>query len=116
MRTRMAVGLAAAFTAGMALVPMSAKATCTQTIYAERAASDGTTTQLLGRNENQVGYPVGEFEFFWHANTTNAQLANLIFSAVSQRNLVEVTGSAASCPATGTSRAMGNITLIVQQP
>ena len=109
MRTRIAVGLVAAFAAGMPLVPMSAKAFCTQTIYAERAASDGNITSILGRN-------TATNNFFWDAFTTNDQLAELIFSAVAQHNRVEVTGDAASCPAIGPSRAMGVITLMVQQP
>ena len=49
MQTRIAVALAAAFAAGMALVPMSAKAACTQVLYAQRGFSDGTTAQILGR-------------------------------------------------------------------
>jgi hypothetical protein len=109
MRTRIAVGLVAAFAAGMPLVPMSAKAACTQIIYAERATLNSVGTTIVGRNTSTDA-------FSWSAFTTNAQFANLIFSAVAQRNRLFVAGGAASCPADGTLRGMGTITQIIQQP
>jgi len=111
MRTRIAVGLVATFAAGMAFVPLSAKATCVQTIYAERASStaSGNVVSVTGRNDSTS-------DFVWTATTNFAPVASLIFSAVAQRNLVTITGSASSCPGDGTNRAMGSIQLIVQQP
>jgi hypothetical protein len=108
MQTRTVV-LAAAFSAGMALVPISAKAVCTQVFYAQRGFSDGTTAQILGRVN-----AIDTFAFF--ANTTNAQLANLIFAAVAHHNRVVVIGDAGSCPTTGNERFMGNVVQIFQEP
>jgi hypothetical protein len=109
MKTRTAVVLVAAFTAGMALVPMSAKAICQQTIYAERGLSDGTNAQVLGHFSS-----IDDHVFF--ATTTNAQFAGLIWAAVAQRNTIIVFGNAATCPTTGTLRDMGTILTIIQNP
>jgi hypothetical protein len=100
----------AALTAGVvATLPMSARATCTQIIYAERAISTGAIAQLLGRNTS-----IDAFQ--WFGNTTNAQFADLIFSAVAVRNRVMVTGDATVCPTTGTQRFVGNIQRLVLSP
>jgi hypothetical protein len=108
MRTPISLVMAA-LTAGMVALPISADAACTQVIYAERALSSGVTAQLLGRNTSTD-------PFQWFGNTTNAQFADLIFSAVAVRNRVMVTGDAAACPTTGTTRFIGNIQRIVQSP
>jgi hypothetical protein len=110
MRTPMAVA-AAAFTAAMVLVPMSAEATCTQVIYAERAISTANTTQLAGRTTSTS-------LIIWFGSTADDTLASLIHSAVAQRNRVQITGDAAACPvapATG-NRSVGTIISLVQQP
>jgi hypothetical protein len=109
MRTRTAIGLAAVFIAGMTLVPMSAKAVCQVTIYAERSVSDGTNAQVLGRVSS-----ADAFSYF--ASTAVAQLANLIFSAVAQRNSLVVVGNVGACPTTGALRDLGTILTLVQQP
>jgi hypothetical protein len=83
MRTPMAVA-AAAFTAAMVLVPMSAEATCTQVIYAERAISTANTTQLAGRTTSTS-------LIIWFGSTADDTLASLIHSAVAQRNRVQIT-------------------------
>jgi hypothetical protein len=88
---------------------MSAKAVCTQIIYADRSFSDGATAQIVGRANT-----TDNFAYF--ASTTNAQIADLIFAAVAQRNRVYVVGSAANCPATGDLRDIGNVLQIFQQP
>jgi hypothetical protein len=108
MRTPISLVMAA-LTAGVVALPMSAKATCTQIIYAERALSTGAITQLLGRNTS-----IDTFQ--WFGNTTNAQFASLIFSAVAVRNRVMVTGDAAACPTAGTTRFIGNIQRMVLSP
>jgi len=110
MRTPMAVA-AAAFTAAMMLVPMLAEATCTQIIYAERAVSTETSTQLQGRTASNS-------LILWFGTTNNDMLSSLIHSAVAQRNRVQVTGDASSCPvapATG-NRSVGTIISMIQQP
>jgi hypothetical protein len=109
MQIRTAIGFVAAFTAAIALVPMSAKAVCTQVIYADRSFSDGANAQIVGRVNT-----TDNFAYF--AATTNNQIAALIFSAVAQRNRVYVVGSAASCPTTGDLRDIGNVLQIFQQP
>jgi hypothetical protein len=111
MQTRTAMALVAAFTAGMALVPMSAKAVCQQTIYAERSFSDGgvTPSQIIGHVST-----VDPFSYV--ATTTNPLIAGLIFAAVANRNSVFIVGSAANCPTTGNLRDMGAIIQIFQQP
>lgn len=114
MQTRTAIGLVAAFTAGMALVPMSAKAICQQEIYADRGFSDGTGTQILGRISSAVD--VNSFSYGYFATTTNPLLSNLIFSAVANHNRLFVVGNAQSCPTTGVFRDMGTIIQITQQP
>jgi hypothetical protein len=113
MRTRIAVGLAAAFAAGMALVPMPAKAACTVTFYADRADVERvggvTDVSIIGR--------INFFDnFYYRASTTNPLFAGMIFSAVAQRNVVMVTGNVA-CPAGGEGEQnLGTITLLIQQP
>jgi hypothetical protein len=109
MQTRTAIALVAAFTAGMALVPMSAKAICQQTIYAERSFTDGTNGQIIGHVSTVD-------TFAWIATTTNPVISSAIFAAVANRNTVFIVGDAASCPTTGDLRAIGNILQIFQQP
>jgi hypothetical protein len=109
MQIRAAIGVVAAFTAGMVLVPMSAKAICQQTIYAERSFSDGTNGQILGHVST-----VDDHAFF--ASTTNPVISSAIFAAVANRNSVFIIGNATSCPTTGTLRDMGIIIQIFQQP
>ena len=109
MHTRTATALVVAFTAGMALVPMSAKAICQQTIYAERSFTDGTNGQIIGHVSTVD-------TFAWIATTTNPVISSVIFAAVANRNTVFIVGDAASCPTTGDLRAIGNILQIFQQP
>jgi hypothetical protein len=101
MQTRTAIGFAAAFTAGMALVPMSAKAICQQEIYADRGFSDGTNAQILGRLSSVDDVPL---------------FANQIFAATANHNRVFVVASATSCPTTGALRDMGTIIQIFINP
>ena len=104
-----------AFTAGMALVPVSAKALCQQDIYADRAFSpDGTNVQVLGRTDTTVDPTSFTYAFF--AETNNALFANLIFAAVASHNRLLIVGAAQTCPTTGQFRDMGAILQIVQQP
>src|SRR5215831_16738115 len=107
MQTKTAIGLAAVFTAGIALFPMSAQAVCQQVIYADRAYTDQTQVQILGRVAS-----TDEFAYF--ANTTNTLVANLIVAAVAQRNRVFIVGNAQSCPTTGALRNVGTILEIYQ--
>jgi hypothetical protein len=72
--------IVAAFTAGMALVPMSAKAICQQEIYADRGFTDGTNAQVLGRISSALD--PNAFSYGYFAATTNALFAHLIFAAV----------------------------------
>jgi hypothetical protein len=109
MQTKTTIGLVAAFTAGMALVPMSAKAICLQTFYAERGYSDGTMVQVLGHVNTTD-------DFAYYAETTNALFSDLIFAAVAQRNRIFVVGNATSCPTTGTLRNIGTVLELYQQP
>jgi len=109
MQTRTAIALVAAFTAGMALVPMSAKAICQQTIYAERSFTDGTNGQIIGHVNTTDDHA-------FLASTTNPVISSAIFAAVANRNTVFIVGGAASCPTTGALRDMGTIIQIFQQP
>ena len=100
----------------MALVPMSAKAICQQTIYADYSFTDGTNTLILGR-------PNITTPFTYQASTTNPVISNLISTAVAHRSTVFIIGDAASCPtppatvpAAGMQLNMGNILQIFQQP
>jgi hypothetical protein len=106
--------IVAAFTAGMALVPMSAKAVCQQEIYADRASFDGTTTQVLGRISSAVD--TNAFSYAYFATTTTVTISNLIFAAVANHNRLFIVGDTATCPTTGEFRGMGNILDIFQQP
>jgi hypothetical protein len=85
------------------------EATCIQTIYAERAETNGSTTQVMGRT-------LSNSSILWFANTTDQEFARMITAAVAQRNRLMVTGNAIACPTTGTLRLQGNITSLVQQP
>ena len=114
MQTRTAIGLVAALTAIMALVPTSAKALCQQQIYADRGFSDGTTAQILGRTDSVMD--PNAFAFAYLADTTNALLANQIFAAVANHNRVFIVANATSCPTTGQFRDMGTIIQMSQQP
>ena len=114
MQIRAAIVAAFTFTAGMALVPMSAKAICQQEIYADRGSFDGTTTQVLGRISSAVD--PNAFMYGYFATTTNAVISNLIFAAVANHNRLFIVGDAATCPTTGEFREMGNILQIFQQP
>ena len=106
--------IVAAFTAGMALVPMSAKALCQQEIYADRGFSDGTNIQVIGRTDTATD-PTA-FTYAYTAETTNALFANLIFAAVASHNRLFVSGSASTCPTAGQFRDMGTIVQVEQQP
>jgi hypothetical protein len=113
MQTRTAIALMA-FTAGMALVPLSAKALCQQAIYADRGFYDGTMAQVLGRRTS-VDDPVA-FTHAYQAETPNPVFASLIFAAVAQHNLLFIVGNAQTCPTTGTVLDMGTIIEIFQAP
>jgi hypothetical protein len=114
MKSKRAIGFGAAFAAGMALVPMSAKAVCQQEIYADRGFSDGTNSQILGRVSSAVD--PNAFTYVYFASTTNAVLANQIFAAAANHNRVFVVASAQSCPTTGALRDMGTVIQIYQNP
>ena len=114
MQTRTVIGFAAAFTAGMALVPMSAKAVCQQEFYADRGFSDGTNAQILGRVSSAVD--PNAFSFAYFASTTIPLFANQIFAATANHNRVFVVASAPSCPTTGALRDMGTIIQIFINP
>lgn len=116
MKFRTSIALAAVFTAGMALVPMSAKAICQQQIYADYSFTDGTNTSILGR-------PNITTPFAYLATTTNPTISHLIFAAIAHRNIVYIVGDAQSCPtppttvpAAGMQLSIGNILQIFQQP
>ena len=100
MQTRTAIALVA-FTTGMALVPMSAKAVCQQEIYADRGTFDGSTTQVLGRVSSAVD--INAFSYAYFATSTNATFSNLIFAAVANHNRLFIVGDAQTCPTTGVS-------------
>jgi hypothetical protein len=106
--------IVAAFTAGMALVPMSAKAICQQEIYADRGFTDGTNSQVLGRVSSAVD--PNAFTYGYFATTANALFSNLIFAAVANHNHLFIVGDAQTCPTTGEFRIMGNILQVFQQP
>jgi hypothetical protein len=106
--------IVAAFTAGVALVPMSAKALCQQEIFADRAFSDGVTTQVLGHTDSTVDPNV--FTYAYVAETTNALFANLIFAAVASHNRLSIVGNATTCPTTAQFRDIGTIIEMFQQP
>jgi hypothetical protein len=114
MQIRAAIGVVAAFTAGMVLVPMSAKAICEQQFYADRAFSDGTTIQVLGRTDSTVD--PNTFTYAYVAETTNALFANMIFAAVASHNRIFIIGNAQTCPTTGQFRDIGTIVQLFQQP
>ncbi|MGH7065254.1 MAG: hypothetical protein ACREET_14355 [Stellaceae bacterium] len=109
MKTPIAAMLGAAATVGMALLSIPAHATCVQFIYAERAISSGTGATVYGRTTSTS-------TTIWLGSTGNATLANLIFSAVAERNRIEIIGTATTCPTAGTFRSVGTISTIVQQP
>ena len=114
MRTRIAVGLVATFAAGMALVPMSAKAACPVKMYADRAVVEPADPRV------NVVEIIGRTNFFdpyyYRASTTDPLIAGMIFSAVAQHNPVWVTGDVAACPMGGVEHNLGTITSLIQQP
>ena len=117
MRTRIAVGLVATFAAGMALVPMSAKAFCVQTIYADRVEVGQNLIELRGRTGSTE--PTGPGSVVWVSHApSDSVFASAIFSAVSQRNLIRVTAGTipSVCPAAGPIRSMGDITDVQISP
>jgi len=73
--------------------------------------------RIFGRDHRQILGRVNSIDTFaFFANTTNAQLASLIFAAVAHHNRVVVIGDAGSCPTTGNERFMGNVVQIFQEP
>jgi hypothetical protein len=119
-QTQIRVAIVVAFTAGMALVPVSAKALCQAELYADHSFSDGANAQVIGRTD-AVADTVGDkaangFTYAYTAETTNPIFANQIFAAVAGHNRLYIIGSAAACPATGQYRDMGNIIQLFQQP
>lgn len=109
---KMISGVLGAISIGvMALLPTVANASCTQTIYAERAYTSGATTYLYGRTSSTAFV-------IWYGTTTNATLANAIFAAVAQRNRVLFNGNVATCPTPGTGSFgyVGTINYLYQQP
>jgi hypothetical protein len=119
-QTQIRVAIVVAFTAGMALVPVSAKALCQAELYADHSFSDGANAQVIGRTD-AVADIVGDkaangFTYAYTAETTNPVFANQIFAAVAGHNRLYIIGSAAACPATGQYRDMGNIIQLFQQP
>jgi hypothetical protein len=116
MKIRTSIALAAIFTAGIALVPMSAKAICQQQIYADWSFTDGTNTAI-------IGHPNIIAPFTYSASTTNPIISSEIFAAVAHHNTVFIVGDATSCPtpptsvpAAGTQLNLGHILQIFQNP
>lgn len=95
----------------MAFTPIVANATCSQTIYAERAYTNGTTTYLYGRTSSTAFV-------IWYGSTTDDTIANAIFASVAQRNRVLFNGSTTTCPSpsTGSYGYVGTINYLYQQP
>jgi hypothetical protein len=119
-QTQIRVAIVVAFTAGMALVPVSAKALCQAELYADHSFSDGANAQVIGRTD-AVADIIGDkaangFTYAYTAETNNPVFANQIFAAVAGHNRLYIIGSAAACPATGQFRDMGNIIQLFQQP
>jgi hypothetical protein len=104
-----ATGLIGLLTGFTAVLPSPTEAACTRTIYAERAETDGTNTQVLGRVSSVNAT-------LWFATTDDPEFARIIAAAVAQRNRLEVTGDAANCQGIGNVRDLGKITRLTQQP
>jgi hypothetical protein len=98
--------IVAAFTAGMALVPMSAKAVCMIGIYAERSQANGAgmVTRVSGRVA--IDDP-----FYYYADTTDVDFKGMIAAAVAQHSTLLIVGNAGACPTTPATgpRPVGNI-------
>jgi hypothetical protein len=116
MKIKATIALAAVFTSGMALLPISAKAICQQQIYADYSFTDGPNTLIFGR-------PNITTPFAYTATTTNPVISSSIFAAVAHRSPVFIVGDAASCPtppttvpAAGMQLSIGNILQIFQYP
>jgi hypothetical protein len=125
MKLNTTITLAAVFTAGMALVPMPAKAICDQTFYADYAFTDGTTAQIVGHPVTAIP-PPGTIliPYTYSAESGKPVIASLIFAAVASRNPVRVIGDVGTCPPppttvpapNGTVLNLGNIIQIIQYP
>jgi hypothetical protein len=119
-QTQIRAAIVVAFTAGMALVPVSAKALCQAELYADHSFSDGTNAQVIGRTDALADIlgdkAVNGFTYAYTAETTNALFANQIFAAVAGHNRLYIIGSATACPTTGQFRDMGIIIQLFQQP
>lgn len=110
MKTLARVTFGLVFAALTSIVPMSAaNATCSLEIYADRAYSDGSLAYVYG-STTSLG------SFYVYGDTGNSMLASLFFAATAQRTKIYVTGSAASCPTSGTSRYIGLISSAAISP
>ena len=90
------LGLVLAVLAGFS----DARASCSVTVYADRAYTDGSTTYVWGRMNSLDSA-------FYFGVTQNSTLASLIFSATAQHSRILITGNVSTCPTSGTSRYVG---------
>jgi len=109
MRKLMLIVFAASLMAAVILGPTPAQATCTQTLYCERAFTDGAFHQLVGRTTSTA-------TIIWFCSTGDPEIADVFFNCTADRNRVQVTGNASSCATTGTFRSLGTCLNIFQQP
>ena len=109
MKTLARIGLGV-FLGLTTIVPMSAaNASCSVTIYANRATFANNLTHIYGATTTTS-------IFYYHGSTTNATLASLFFAAAAQHSRVALVGSATTCPTTGTARNIGAITIATISP
>ena len=110
--TKITSALAGAISlATMALGPVAANASCSQTLYAERAYTSGATTYVYGRTASTAFV-------IWYGNTADPTLSAAIFASVGARNRILINGNVATCPtpATGSYGYVGTLNYLYQQP
>lgn len=87
----------------------SANATCTRTGEIVRVSNFASSSIMYLRSTSLTN-------FYYRGTVTDLDLRGAVNDAVVNRNKVQLTGNASSCPTSGSSRNMGTITTVRLHP
>jgi len=95
----------------ISLAPLTAEAACVKAGVLEKViAKPGTSVSTIYMRTASLSNTV------WKGTTKDSKIVSATLDALTSRTRVQMTGNAASCPVTGATRSMGNISSFILAP